>query len=185
MALYLYQYERKDPQCRHSMERNGKHCCNGHTCTYNQSLEQHMKMCLECLPMPQVTAQERPYYQVAKAKALQDWKNGNPTAGISAHPTPEGFDTWFNQQTTPAAFTMMRMASTPDGMQRLTDIRAQMSQTPEGRKVLQGLVTHAKNAQTAGWFTPPSTDDSAPAPAPQQAPAQQQTPAFDAMGVLP
>ena len=124
-------------------------------------------------------------YQVAKAKALQDWKNGNPTAGISAHPTPEGFDTWFNQQTTPAAFTMMRMASTPDGMQRLTDIRAQMSQTPEGRKVLQGLVTHAKNAQTAGWFTPPSTDDSAPAPAPQQAPAQQQTPAFDAMGVLP
>jgi hypothetical protein len=94
-------------------------------------------------------------YKIGKQAALQSWLQGNEAAGVKPHATPDGFDTWYNQQTSPAAFAIGRMASTADGQARFKELVSGLQTTPEGQSALKGMLTHYKNAQKLGLFGNP------------------------------
>ena len=99
-------------------------------------------------------------FTIARAKALDDYINGNEAAGIKPHGNSGGFDVWFNQQVTPAAFTISRMKQSPEGLQRLDAMAKDLVKTPEGKQALKGMIKHYSTAQSLGLVQPPDADAS-------------------------
>jgi hypothetical protein len=91
-------------------------------------------------------------YSIGKQAALQKWLNGDPDSGMRPHKSPEGFDTWYNQQTSPAAFTINRMSATPEGQERFKAMIADLQKTPEGQAGLRSMLAHYNKAKAAGLF---------------------------------
>jgi hypothetical protein len=96
-------------------------------------------------------------FATARAQALQDYINGNEKAGIKAHGNSGGFDVWFNQQVTPAAFTLQRMTLTADGKDRFKALFADLNKTPEGQSAARGMLKHYESAAKMGLFGSPDS----------------------------